>query len=60
LIKDILEEGRRTGLPVRAHVEQFNPASRLYEWLGFRRIGETGVYNLLEWSPLIVQESRRE
>jgi ribosomal protein S18 acetylase RimI-like enzyme len=33
------------------HVEGFNPALRLYERLGFRRIGEHGPYLLMEWKP---------
>ena len=35
-------------LPVRIHVEYNNPALRLYGRLGFREIGATGVYYLLE------------
>lgn len=34
---------------VSIHVEQSNPALRLYERLGFRRIEERGPYFLLEW-----------
>ena len=34
---------------VRIHVERNNPALHLYERLGFRQIGDTGVYLLLEW-----------
>lgn len=51
LLAEILAEGAELGLPVRIHVEQFNPALRFYERLGFYRIGETGVYYLMEWSP---------
>jgi GNAT superfamily N-acetyltransferase len=50
-LQDLLNEARRTGLPVRIHVEHFNPALRLYMRLGFRKIGDTGVYYLMEWSP---------
>lgn len=35
-------------LPVRIHVEYNNPALRLYRRLGFREIGTTGVYYLME------------
>jgi hypothetical protein len=41
---------------VRLHVEPLNPALGLYERLGFRRIDDTGVYLLMEWSP----ETRRK
>jgi ribosomal protein S18 acetylase RimI-like enzyme len=51
LIGELLEEARRLGVPVRIHVEQFNPALRLYQRLGFRKIGETGVHHLMEWEP---------
>jgi ribosomal protein S18 acetylase RimI-like enzyme len=50
LLADLLDEARRTGRVVRIHVETFNPAMRLYERLGFRRIEERGVYWLMEWS----------
>ena len=49
LLKEILEEGKRTQKPVTIHVEQFNPAMRLYERLGFSKIAEHGPYFLMEW-----------
>lgn len=48
LLTDIVEGGRRTARPVTIHVESFNPALRLYERLGFRRVSTDGVYFLLE------------
>jgi GNAT superfamily N-acetyltransferase len=51
LLHDILDEGKRTGLPVSIHVERFNPALRLYERLGFRQIDDHGVYVLMSWRP---------
>jgi GNAT superfamily N-acetyltransferase len=51
LLKGILEEAAESERPVRIHVEQFNPALRLYERLGFARIGDQGVYLLMEWTP---------
>jgi GNAT superfamily N-acetyltransferase len=51
ILKAILDEGRRLGLPVRVHVERFNPAMRLYTRLGFRQIEDKGVYYLMERSP---------
>ncbi len=51
LLEDLLAEAAQVGKPVRIHVERFNPALRLYERLGFSRIGDQGVYHLMEWSP---------
>jgi len=47
LLRQILDEAGTT--PVTIHVEHFNPALRLYQRLGFRRIGSHGVYDLMEW-----------
>jgi ribosomal protein S18 acetylase RimI-like enzyme len=51
LICDLMAEAERAGQPLRLHVEFFNPALRLYERLGFTRIGEVGVYFEMEWRP---------
>lgn len=51
LLDDILAEAAESKLAVRIHVEQFNPSLRLYERLGFARIGDQGVYLLMEWTP---------
>jgi ribosomal protein S18 acetylase RimI-like enzyme len=51
LLKGTLAEAERAGLPVRIHVESYNPALHLYYRLGFRKIGDHGVYYLMEWSP---------
>jgi ribosomal protein S18 acetylase RimI-like enzyme len=47
----LFDEARRACVPVRIHVEHFNPALRLYTRLGFRKIGDTSVYFLMEWPP---------
>ena len=49
ILENILAEGTRTQRPVTIHVESFNPAQRLYDRLGFKRVGSNGVYHLLEW-----------
>jgi ribosomal protein S18 acetylase RimI-like enzyme len=49
LIEALLQEGAERNLPVRIHVECFNPALRLYYRLGFRKIEDKGVYHLLQW-----------
>ena len=50
LLKEILAEASAARKPVRIYVERFNRALRLYERLGFRMIGDTGVYFHLEWT----------
>lgn len=47
----LLAAAGRLGLPVRLHVESFNPAYRLYERLGFKWLEDRGVYQFMEWSP---------
>jgi ribosomal protein S18 acetylase RimI-like enzyme len=51
LLTDIIGEGDRAGVPVRMHVERNNPALRLYRELGFREVGEVGVYYFIERLP---------
>jgi ribosomal protein S18 acetylase RimI-like enzyme len=51
LLADVLERGRQSDKAVTIHVEQNNPAMRLYHRLGFARIGEHGIYHLMEWRP---------
>ncbi len=51
LLEDLLDEARARDLPVRIHVEQFNPAMRLYRRLGFEPVEDQGVYQLMEWRP---------
>jgi hypothetical protein len=52
LLQDLLDEGQASALPVRIHVETFNPAMRLYLRLGFNAVEDQGVYQLLEWQPV--------
>jgi ribosomal protein S18 acetylase RimI-like enzyme len=56
LMRRVLAEGEERGLPVRIHVERFNPALRLYRRLGFRRVEEQGPYFLMEWAPAAAGE----
>ena len=56
LLNEILAEGRQSNKSVSIHVEQFNPALRLYQRLGFSRISEHGPYYLMSWrAPEIKQ-----
>jgi ribosomal protein S18 acetylase RimI-like enzyme len=51
LMAEVLAEAGAAGKGVQIHVERFNPAQHLYDRLGFRQIGDQGVYLLLEWQP---------
>lgn len=51
LLEDLLDEARARRLPVRIHVERFNPAMSLYLRLGFKPVEDQGVYQLMEWRP---------
>ena len=49
ILQDILVSATEKDLPVRISVEQYNPALNLYNRLGFKKIGDTGIYFLMEW-----------
>lgn len=49
LLNALLDMAGTHGLGVSIHVEQMNPAMSLYRRLGFRQIGEHGVYHLMQW-----------
>ena len=49
IIKDLMAEAERARKPLQIFVESFNPSLRLFERLGFSRIGEDGIYVQLEW-----------
>ncbi len=51
ILRQILSEAAQSGKPVHIHVEHFNRALRLYERLGFSKIGGDSVYFLMEWRP---------
>jgi ribosomal protein S18 acetylase RimI-like enzyme len=51
LLGELMDRGRRAGKPLTIHVEVYNPAMRLYQRLGFRKIDERGPYHLMEWVP---------
>jgi GNAT superfamily N-acetyltransferase len=51
LLGSLIREAAGLGLPLRIHVERFNPALRLYERLGFRLVADRGVYLFLERPP---------
>lgn len=51
LMTEVLKEGERSKKKVSIHVEHNNPAMRLYKRLGFEKIGDVGIYFLMEWLP---------
>ena len=51
LVRELLREGDRLGKPVRAHVEKINRAWKLWVRVGFRIVGDTGLYYELEKLP---------
>lgn len=53
LLRRLMDEARRAGLPLRHYVFVLNTeALRFYERLGFKVIGESGgAYNYMEWAP---------
>jgi ribosomal protein S18 acetylase RimI-like enzyme len=55
LLRQLLAEAVTAGKPVRLHVEQANPAQRLYQRLGFEQIEDQGIYLLLECKPAFPQ-----
>jgi len=57
LLTDLIGEAKTRGVPLRIHVEMFNPARRLYERLGFTPVEEHGVYTLMERRPEAVEVS---
>jgi ribosomal protein S18 acetylase RimI-like enzyme len=48
LLRQLGREADGMGIPLRLHVEQHNPALRLYRRLGFQERETTGLYWLLE------------
>lgn len=48
-LRAVQDEARAEGKKVSIHVEQENPAKRLYARLGFREVSQTGPYWLMEW-----------
>ncbi|HEX9887727.1 MAG TPA: GNAT family N-acetyltransferase [Longimicrobiales bacterium] len=57
LMRSVLLLAGAVGKAVTIHVEQFNPARRLYDRLGFKEIEDRGVYRFLEWSPPAGEEA---
>jgi ribosomal protein S18 acetylase RimI-like enzyme len=52
LLRQIQQQAAVEGRKVGIHVEVFNPAQKLYERLGFKRVSDRGVYHFLQWEAL--------
>jgi ribosomal protein S18 acetylase RimI-like enzyme len=52
LLRDLMDEATRAAKPLSIHVERDNRALALYERLGFRPVGETGVHLRMQWEPI--------
>ncbi len=48
LLRALIAKAASQEKAVSIHVEQMNPAMRLYQRLGFRKIGEHGIYHLMQ------------
>jgi ribosomal protein S18 acetylase RimI-like enzyme len=59
LLRKVLDEATAAGKRVVIHVERFNRALGLYERLGFRAVGDHGVYLRMEWEPAIRDTTTR-
>ena len=51
LLRSVLDEGDRRGLPVTIHVEKGNRARALYARLGFIPVSDAGAYDLYAHPP---------
>lgn len=49
MIRAVMDTAAARGKAVRIHVEQFNPAWRLYKRLGFVFLEDRGIYQFMEW-----------
>lgn len=51
ILADVLAQASAAGKAVSIHVEKHNEAMRLYHRLGFAKVDEHGVYDLMERRP---------
>jgi len=48
LLEGVIARAKTSGVPVSIYVEQHNPAKRLYERLGFKVTGQSGVHDRMQ------------
>jgi ribosomal protein S18 acetylase RimI-like enzyme len=51
LVRELLVDATASDRFVSLHVEELNPARRLYQRLGFVDVDDVGVYKLMHWVP---------
>jgi len=56
LVRDLLDRAAALGKPVTLHVEDENPAKRLYQRLGFREAGRVSFYRHMRWRPPVAAD----
>jgi len=56
LLLRLQDESHQSGLPLRLHVLQGNPAGALYRRLGFQPGESDGMYLAMEWHPILLKE----
>ena len=52
LIQDLMKEAAESAKPLHLHVLETSAAVRLYERLGFSRLGTDAAYLEMKWDPL--------
>jgi ribosomal protein S18 acetylase RimI-like enzyme len=53
LVAELMDEATEMAKRLSVHVERENRARGLYERLGFRPVGDAGVYLRMEWDPAV-------
>jgi ribosomal protein S18 acetylase RimI-like enzyme len=51
LLRQLLDEAKRSGKVTRIYVEEFNPSLHLFERLGFSPSEQQGIHLLMQWNP---------
>lgn len=51
ILRDVMDEAEEAAKPVRIYVQKGGRAIELYRRLGFDKIGDSSMYDLMEWTP---------
>jgi len=57
-LRRVLQQAAASGRAVELQVAVGNPAQRLYERLGFRQVGQSGVRQAMVWQPAPARATR--